>query len=465
MNLIKDKMNKIISYKPFYIFIILFVGSVKTWGQASLPFTYDAGNPGTSIIGLTQSGMVADFSASPKLKFGTTGASLILNFTGTPGVLSFKIKWYQLSAALRFPGDFTLQESADGLLYTTVQLYNSTNGNPLPNASTLIESFSTLLSSTRFVKWIYTAKRNGNIGIGAINLTAGSIFTISQKTLKDFTYIFRNGNSAEQSFTVDGSNFIHDILINSPSDYEISTDTGSSFVATNPIILSQSGGIINNTIIYCRLKAGLTVNDYIENISLSSIDATTQTVSCTGNVTPVPSLTLVDISDIKLSAMVGSSNTQIINLSAVNLSLDLGLSLVGNDANQFSLSQYSVPQISGSIPNTVVTVNYSPLIEGNHAATLIITSPGAMDVSRTLTGFASMGTTTDLKSVQRMFHVSAINGNVILTAEAGESLDIYNTYGQKLIHKSMVDGVNIIPVSSKGVLLVKVNNRIAKVIL
>ena len=71
-----------------------------------------------------------------------------------------------------------------------------------------------------------------------------------------------NGASAEQSFTVEGSNLTNNISITPPTNYEISTATGGSFVATNPITLTQSGGTVSTTTIYVRLKAGLSVNTY-----------------------------------------------------------------------------------------------------------------------------------------------------------------------------------------------------------
>ena len=93
-------------------------------GQATLPFSYDGGKP-TSVTGLTHFGLGGDYSSSPKMKFDTQGDYLVLNFTGSPGTLSFNIKWNQSTAADRFPGDFELLESSDGTSYTRVQIYNS----------------------------------------------------------------------------------------------------------------------------------------------------------------------------------------------------------------------------------------------------------------------------------------------------------------------------------------------------
>ncbi len=148
--------------------MILLIGSLLA--QATLPFTYDGGSP-SEVTGLTANGL-GSYSASPKMKFDGTGDYLILNFNSNPGTLTFDLKWNQSTAAPRFPGNFELQESSDGINYTTVQLYDSINGTALPNGTVISETFSTFSTNTRFIKWIYTSKSNGNIALGNLSLTA-----------------------------------------------------------------------------------------------------------------------------------------------------------------------------------------------------------------------------------------------------------------------------------------------------
>jgi hypothetical protein len=61
--------------------------------------------------------------------------------------------------------------------------------------------------------------------------------------------------------------------------------------------------------------------------------------------------------------------------------------------------------------------------------------------------------------------VNASNGKITLSASANQTIEIYNSVGQKLVSKKAIEGVNTIPVSARGVVLVKVDNKIAKVIL
>ena len=53
----------------------------------------------------------------------------------------------------------------------------------------------------------------------------------------------------------------------------------------------------------------------------------------------------------------------------------------------------------------------------------------------------------------------------MVSASAGQMVDIYNTVGQKLVSKVATDGLNSISVDAKGVVIVKVGNSITKLAL
>ena len=108
---------------------------------------------------------------------------------------------------------------------------------------------------------------------------------VSTNSLTGFTYVVGSGPSAEQSFTIDGSNLTADIVLTAPTDYEISTTSGSGFGSS--VTLTQSGGTVSSTTIYVRLTAGRSVGAYNgQDIACTSTGATTQNVTCNGDVTP-----------------------------------------------------------------------------------------------------------------------------------------------------------------------------------
>lgn len=129
-----------------------------------------------------------------------------------------------------------------------------------------------------------------------ITTAAGSspVITVSESSLSDFSYVEGSGPSAEQSYTVSGSDLTADITVTPPTNYEISTGTGGSFVATSPITLTQAGGSVAETTIYVRLKSGLADANYnSETIVASSTGATSQNVTCSGTVWEVEPATHV----------------------------------------------------------------------------------------------------------------------------------------------------------------------------
>lgn len=62
-------------------------------------------------------------------------------------------------------------------------------------------------------------------------------------------------------------------------------------------------------------------------------------------------------------------------------------------------------------------------------------------------------------------NISISNGIIRFNANAGQKLEIYNAAGQKLISKQTIDGLNTIPLTAKGLVIVKVGNWISKIIL
>lgn len=116
---------------------------------------------------------------------------------------------------------------------------------------------------------------------------AGPSISVSAEALTGFTYVAGSGPSAEQNFTVSGTDLEGNITLTPPTNYEISTVTGESFLPTNPVILSPTEGTVGNTTIYVRLKANLSAGDYnSEQIVIATSGMTpNKVVACSGTVT------------------------------------------------------------------------------------------------------------------------------------------------------------------------------------
>lgn len=126
---------------------------------AELPFSFNGGRADIEDTdGLSQEGLGSDYSSDPKLKFDSTGDWLLLQFSESPGTLTFDIKGNGFSG-----GTFKVQTSTDGTTYTDLETYDALG-------DTQTKEFTNLDENVRYIKWIYTEKSSGNVGLGNIIL-------------------------------------------------------------------------------------------------------------------------------------------------------------------------------------------------------------------------------------------------------------------------------------------------------
>lgn len=128
---------------------------------AELPFDFDGGkNDIESTTGLTQEGLGNDYSSTANLRFDDTGDYLILHLNAAPASLSYDIKGNSFSG-----GTYKVQTSADGVNYSDLATYTELAA--VVQSVTLID----LDANVRYIKWIYTNKSTGNVGLGNIHAT------------------------------------------------------------------------------------------------------------------------------------------------------------------------------------------------------------------------------------------------------------------------------------------------------
>jgi gliding motility-associated-like protein len=91
--------------------------------------------------------------------------------------------------------------------------------------------------------------------------------------------------SAQQTFTVSGTDLTNNIVLTAPTGYEISLTTGGVFGSS--LTLTQTSGTVTSTTIYVRI-ATTAVNGVLGNITLTSTGATTQNVAVIGTSNAIP---------------------------------------------------------------------------------------------------------------------------------------------------------------------------------
>jgi uncharacterized repeat protein (TIGR02543 family) len=128
----------------------------------------------------------------------------------------------------------------------------------------------------------YVAERVGYVVIDK-DPTPDPTITIAGTPLSTFNTL-PGTPSAEQSYTVSGSNLTDDITITAPGDFEISLTSGSGFGPS--LALPQSGGSVADTPIHVRFNRP-TEGTSSGNIAHTSAEATTRNVGVSGTAAPL----------------------------------------------------------------------------------------------------------------------------------------------------------------------------------
>lgn len=229
--------------------------------------------------------------ATPNLLVSTNS---LINFTyvlgsGPSAEQTFTVSGVSLSnnITINAPTNYEISETT-GSGYTNQIVLQQTGGSV--NTTTIYVRLKIGLNTNTYNENITL---NSGVLTETVSLSGGvtappPTITVSTNDLTGFTYLHGFGPSAEQNFEVSGTNLTADVVITAPSNYEISTGTGVSFVPTSPINLAHTSGTLAATTIYVRLKANLAVGTYNESINLTSTNATTKTVNVSGSVTSEP---------------------------------------------------------------------------------------------------------------------------------------------------------------------------------
>lgn len=167
----------LLSLKAFFtICLLCLVGGVSASAQnAKLPFTFDGGKSvAEKTTGLTISVDNKDYGSSPKLKFSKTNHHLTLTFDGVADKVSYTIKFSASKNTDIMKGSFAVQYSLNGTDWIDIKTYTQ-----LKHQETLNENVS-VPTKAQHLRWIYTNKNVGNIGLGNIKVTAKTgTFTIT----------------------------------------------------------------------------------------------------------------------------------------------------------------------------------------------------------------------------------------------------------------------------------------------
>ncbi|MFZ4581212.1 MAG: hypothetical protein ACOYM7_01065 [Paludibacter sp.] len=239
-------------------------------------------------------------------------------------------------------------------------------------------------------------------GVTTVNVTCSGSVTDAPlisptiTTLSNFTYSVGAGPSTAQTFNVNGANLSANITATAPTNYEISLSATSGYGAS----LSLGAA---STPIYVRLKAGLLFGDYVGNITFTSTNAVTKTVTCTGKVNnPTVAVSKLSLAGF-IYAGAGPSEVQSVNVSGTFLAVNLVVTppttefeISTSPSSGFSSNAISLAPTSGTVASTPIYVRMkSGLGTGiKGPQNIVVTSGSAISQNVACSGQVVTGATT-----------------------------------------------------------------------
>ncbi len=109
----------------------------------------------------------------------------------------------------------------------------------------------------------------------------------------------------------------------------------------------------------------------------------------TNTVFTSPTIIVSESSVNPMSTQIETTDQATITVNGTNLTGNITLAVTGTDASLFTLSIYSIAPTEGVVSDVTVTITYAPLVAGSHSALLTLSSAGAEDVPRSLSGTAT----------------------------------------------------------------------------
>jgi hypothetical protein len=153
-------MKRII-YTSLFVLLVNLTG----FAQAVLPSSWSFATT-TLPTGWVATGTdyyTASGNTPPAMKFDGTGDNLVINFNSSPGNLTYFLTGNSFSG-----GTFTVEESDLGTVWTTLHSFTSP-----PNAS-YTQFTDVPQATTRYIRFIYTQKVSGNIGLDDVAIAVGA---------------------------------------------------------------------------------------------------------------------------------------------------------------------------------------------------------------------------------------------------------------------------------------------------
>jgi hypothetical protein len=389
-----------------------------SWAVASLSGTI---NPGKYFLISLATGATGSALPTPDLAGPTT-----VNLSGTDGKVALA------NSITAFSG-LTPTGAIDFVGFGTASAYEGTGAAPAPSAANAIFRAGNGATDTNDNKADFSAAaaapRNSSSGGGSSTPT----ITLNPTSLSGLTTT-TGANSSVTNYTVTGTNLGATNVTVTPNSslIEVSTNASSGF-ATNALTLTQTGGVVSNTV-YVRIANVATATNFSTTIAnVSGAASNNLTVSGSVTVAGTPLVTVSPASATGLTNYVGqvsaSTNYTVTgtNLGGTNLVVTASTNAIEvstNSSTGYTNSFSLAPSVDGTLTNTVY-VRISALAPAGAVSATVGNVSGVASNNFTVSGTVTQPALTLVlatNSVAENAGANATTGTVGIPASLGTDL-------------------------------------------
>src|SRR5690554_3128181 len=278
------------------------VGSSGSNRQSTIDNIVWTANGGTSTSVSASTSLLSGFTQF----VGTPSAEQTVEISGTNLTSDIEVTVagdyeVSLTTGAGFGPSVTLPEISGTVAATPV--YIRLNGAAVANPS----NGSLLITSTGATDVVVALE--GEI----LPLTPAVI--VSETAISGFSH-FVGTPSAADSFMVEGFNLTDDITVSVPTNFEVSETLGGTYGAS--VTLTQSGGAVASTKIYVRLNGPAKNLNQVGDVTISSTDATDQTIALTGETLDYTAYSIGDVTNVDADGVADSVDVYVILTGVVH---------------------------------------------------------------------------------------------------------------------------------------------------
>ena len=343
-------------------------------GEGGITWTYIASRDANNTAGITLPALMLRRSSDD---------SKITSSTISGGIGDFSVKLYK---GFTGGGDRQVELFINGISKGTSDIFDDYDEHIFTVSGLNITGDVTIELKNTTSKQVIIDDITWTAPSSDPSITVGS-------AISGLDYYEGNGPSEEKTFNVEGTNLTEDILVTAPLGFEVSFTEGGT--SSETVSLTQAGGTVVSTVVYVRLKAGLGVNTYSGDVTLTSSGADNKTVALSGEVSAAdPQFTVTAFLDnFSYLASAGlSSEEQTFNVEGLFLTADLVITAPTDfeisltTASGFESSINITPN-SGTVAQTMIFIRLkSGLTAGNYTGDVTVSSTGVTDETIAVSG-------------------------------------------------------------------------------